>query len=109
MFGERTHHMRLFQIFIFATDPRDNRSDRHPWRRPAQGARDLQSMTLADFFRTFEDHPGALPNFYPEAVKDVEDVTDFYHLTFPELREGQRKSPRLFKLPSLSQPGAAKR
>ena len=66
-------------------------------------------MTLADFFRTFEDHPGALPNFYPEAAKDVEDLMDFYHLTFQELREGKRKSPRLFKLPPYEQAQGPKR
>jgi hypothetical protein len=64
-----------------------------------KGVRDMQSMTPADFFRTFEEHRKALPNFYPEAAKDLEDVTDFYNLTFRELREGRRKSPRLFKLP----------
>jgi hypothetical protein len=65
-----------------------------------KGARGMQSMTPSDFFRTFEEHPEALPKFYPEAAKDVEDLTDFYHLTFRELREGKRESPRVFKLPS---------
>jgi hypothetical protein len=41
----------------------------------------------------------ALPNFYPEDAKDVEDLTDFYHLTFQELRDG-RESPRFLRLPS---------
>ena len=62
--------------------------------------RNMQGMTPAEFFRTFEVHPEMLPNFYQEAAKDVEDLTDFYHLTFSELQEGRRKSPRVFKLPS---------
>jgi hypothetical protein len=36
----------------------------------------MQSTTPTDFFATFEEHHEALPNFYPEAAEDVEDLTD---------------------------------
>jgi hypothetical protein len=100
MFGERTHHMALFESFIFTLMPEIIIPTDIRGVELLKGARDMQSMTPADFFRTLEEHPEALPNFYPEAAEDVEDLTDFYHLTFRELREGKRKSPRLFKLPS---------
>ena len=100
MFGECTHHMALFQIFIFALMPEIIVPTDIRGVELLKGLRDMQSMTPADFFQTFEEHPDALPNFYPEVAKDVEDLTDFYHLTFRELREGKRKSPRLFTLPS---------
>jgi hypothetical protein len=100
MFGERTHHMRLFLMFAVALMPQiivpaDIRGVEF-----LKGVRDMQGMTPSEFFRTFKEHPETLPNFYQEAAKDVEDLTDFYHLTFSELREGRRKSPRVFKLPS---------
>jgi hypothetical protein len=99
MFGEGTHHMALFLAFVFALMPKIIIPTDIRGVELLKGVRDMQSMTPANFFRTFEEHPEALPNFYPEAAKDVEDITDFYHLTFLELREGRRKSPRLFKLP----------
>ena len=100
MFGECTHHMTLFLVFIVALMPKIVVPTEILGVELLKGARDMQGMTPADFFRTFEEHPEALPGFYPETTKDLEDLTDFYHLTFQELREGRRKSPRLFKLPS---------
>ncbi len=94
MFDERTHHMLLFKFFIFALMPETIVPTDIRGVELLKGMRDIQSMTPADFFQTFEEHPEALPNFYREAAKDVEDLTDFYHLTFRELREGRRKSPR---------------
>jgi hypothetical protein len=99
-FGERTHHMALFHSFILALRPQIIVPTDIRGVELLKGARDMQSMTPADFFRTFEEHPEALPSFWPETAKDVEDLTDFYHLTFRELREGKRKSARLFKLRS---------
>jgi hypothetical protein len=99
MFSELTQHMLLFQIFIFALMPEMIVPTDIRGVELLKGVRDMQSMTPGDFFRTFEEHPEALPNFYPEASKDVEDLTHFYHLTFRELREGKRTSPRFFTLP----------
>jgi hypothetical protein len=100
MFGECTHHMALLLILVAALMPEIIVPTDIRGVERRKGARDMQSMTPADFFRTLEEHPEALPSFYPEAAKDVEDLTDFYHLTFQELQEGKRKSPRLFRLPS---------
>jgi hypothetical protein len=100
MFSERTCHMALFLTFISVLMPEIIVPTDVRGVELLKSARDMRGMTPADFFRTFEEHPEVLSNFYPEAAKDVEDLTDFYHLTFQELREGKRKSPRLFKLPS---------
>jgi len=59
----------------------------------------MQGMTPSEFLQIFKEHPEWLPNLYQEVTKDIEDAIDFYHLTFNELREGRRQSPRVFKLP----------
>jgi hypothetical protein len=100
MFGERTHHMALFLTFATTLMPKIIVPTDIRGVELLKGVRNMQGMTPAEFFRTFEVHPEMLPNFYQEAAKDVEDLTDFYHLTFSELQEGRRKSPRVFKLPS---------
>ncbi len=101
MFGECTNHMAApLLIFVAALMPKIIVPTDVRGVELLKGVHDMQSMTPADFFQTFQEHPEALANFYPEAAKDVADVMDFYHLTFQELQEGKRKSPRLFKLPS---------
>jgi hypothetical protein len=101
IFGQCTNHMALYLIFIVALMPKIVvPTETLGVRLLLKGARDMQTMTPATFFQTFEEHSEALPHFYTEAAEDVQDLTDFYHLTFEELRSGQRKSPRLFKLPS---------
>ena len=56
-------------------------------------------MTPSQFFETFEDNSQMLPTFYSEASKDLEDIIDFYSLTFSELRAGVTKSPRRIRIP----------
>jgi len=95
MFGECTNHMLLFLIFMVALMPKIIVPSDVIGIELLKGVRDMQGMTPADFFNTLEEHPEALPNLYPEAAKDIEDIRHFYHLTFQELREGQRESPPL--------------
>jgi hypothetical protein len=99
MFGEYTHHMWLLLMFAVSLMPEIIVPTDIRGVELLRNVRDIQGMTPARFFETFERHSEKLPNFYPEAAKDVEDLVDFYHLTFQELREGWRKSPRVFKLP----------
>lgn len=100
MFRECTNHMVLFLMFMVTLMPKIIVPTDIRGIELLKGVRDMQTMTPASFFQTFEEHPEALPNFYAEAAKDVEDLIDFYHLAFEELREGKRESPRLLKLPS---------
>jgi hypothetical protein len=100
MFGECTHHILLFLIFMVVLMPKIIVPNDVIGIELLKGARDMQGMTPAEFFKTLEEHAEALPNFYPEASKDIDDIKHFYHLTFQELREGTRESPRLFKLAS---------
>ena len=93
--GVITDHMRLFLTFTVALMPQIIVPTDIRGVELLRGARDMQGMTPSEFFEMFEGHPEALSKFYQEAAKDVEDLIDFYHLTFSELREGRRKSPRL--------------
>jgi hypothetical protein len=70
--------MTLFLVFIVALMPKIIVPTDIRGIELLRGARDMQSMTPADFFRTFEERPEALPGSYPEAAKDVEDLTGFY-------------------------------
>jgi len=74
MFGERTHHMLLFQVFILALLPEMIVPTDIRGVELLKGVRDMQGMTPADFFRTFEENPEALSGFWPEAANDVEDL-----------------------------------
>lgn len=100
MFGERTDHMVLFMMFICALFPKIIVRTTGVGAELLKGVHDMESMTPADFFKVFREHSEALPKFYPEVAKDREDIIHFYHLTFQELRDGKRKSPRIIKLPS---------
>ena len=100
MFGEHTNHMALFLAFSSVLMPQIIVPTDMRGVELLEGLRDMQAMTPAEFFKAFEEHPEALPNFHTEASQDVGDVVDFYHLTFEELQAGKQKSPRLFKLPA---------
>ena len=58
-----------------------------------------QTMTPRRFFELFEENAQALPKFYAEASKDCQDIIDFYHLSFTEIRAGETRSSRVFYLP----------
>jgi hypothetical protein len=98
MFGERTHHMTLIYSLVMALIPEIIEPTGMQGVELLKGARDMQTMTPEFFFQTFEEHPEALPNFYPELAKDLQDFGHFYKLTFQELREGKTKSPRIGRI-----------
>jgi hypothetical protein len=98
LFGQPTHHMALFQAFTVALMPDIIEPIAVQGIELLKGARDMQGMTPGEFFETFEEHPEALPCYLTEKVQDCSDIGHFYHLTFKELREGKRKSPRIFRL-----------
>jgi len=56
-----------------------------------------ETMTPKRFFELFEAN-SALPKFWFEVSHDMEDVIDFYHLSFLELRMGETKSSRLLQM-----------
>ncbi len=98
LFGERTHHMTLIFVLAFALFPQAIIPADVRGMELLKGVRDMQSMSPEFFFQTLEEHPEALPNFLPERLRDLQDLGHFYNLTFQELREGKRESPRIFRL-----------
>jgi len=64
-----------------------------------KGIHIMESMTPGNFFETFEENSHMLPKFWSEVAKDLQDVIDFYNLSFSELRAGTTKSSRLIRIP----------
>jgi hypothetical protein len=95
MFGELTDHMRLFLTFTIALWPKIIVPTDIRGVELLKSVRDMQGMTPSEFFEMSREHPEALPNFYQEAARDVEDLTHFYHLTFSELREQAEEPARV--------------
>jgi hypothetical protein len=63
-----------------------------------KGILDFEGMTVDEFFAHFENNPGMLPNYTREVSKDLEDIRDFYNLSFAEFRAGKTKSDRIFRI-----------
>ena len=63
-----------------------------------KGIRDFEGMTIAEFYTNFENNLGLLPNYVREVSKDLEDIKDFYNLSFAEFRAGKTKSDRIFRI-----------
>jgi hypothetical protein len=102
LFGEMTNHMTLLSAFAAALFPEIIQPATMEGIELLKNLRVLQGMTPAEFFATFEEKLEALPRYAGEVSKDMEDIVDFYHLSFGELRAGQTKSNRIFRLPDYS-------
>jgi hypothetical protein len=102
LFSETTNHMILFYVFTLNLLPQ--------WIHPefAKKAELLkiighsQSMTPARFFELFEENSSSLPHFHTERANDLQDIIDFYEISFAGLRAGKTKSERVvYRLPTL--------
>ena len=98
LFGETTDHMTLFQIFVMHIMP-EIIPPELAQRGLLKEMRITLGMTPGFFFETFEQNQGVLPRFGREMTKDLQDIIDFYHLTFRQIRAGETKSSRIFKIP----------
>jgi hypothetical protein len=98
VFDETTDHVTLFAIFMFNIMPQVIIPD-GIGKEIIKNVKATESMTPKAFFEAFEGNSEMLPRFWIEASKDMQDVIDFYNLTFLELRMGRTKSLRLFRLP----------
>jgi hypothetical protein len=99
LFSVFTDHMSLFLMFVQTLVPQLIKTNAPERPELMKSIAMMESMTPTRFFETFEENSQWLPKFYAEASKDMEDVIDFYNLSFSELRAGKTKSPRIFKLP----------
>jgi hypothetical protein len=97
LFEETTDHMRFFSMFVMNLIP--EMVVACPETQEFKSAiSSLENMTPHDFFKTFEDNIGSLPNFAAEEAEDTKDVIDYYHLSFTEIRAGETKSRRIFRI-----------
>jgi hypothetical protein len=99
LFGERTDHMMLFLVFVMNLSPEIINKEAEAKVNLQAGLRMTQSMTPKIFFECFEENSHMLPKFYSEVSKDMQDIIDFYHLSFSQLRAGETKSPKLLRIP----------
>jgi hypothetical protein len=98
LFGELTNHMLLFHIFMLNIWPQILKPEVIGSAELLKSLKMTEGMTPREFFKTFEDTGQVLPMFFRELSKDLEDTVDFYHLSFRQLRRGETKSARIFKI-----------
>lgn len=100
LFNELTKHMLLFYIFVLNIAPHFLKPEAVGIPKLLEAAKMTEGMTPKEFFKLFnEKYHEMLPGYYPEVANDLQDIVDFYHLAFYELREGKTKSSRLLRLP----------
>jgi hypothetical protein len=100
LFGETTDHMMLFLAFVMNIMPEIITPELHkqfPDMLKAIAA--SQGATSSEFFELFEQNQSALPRFCREVSEDLQDTIDFYHLSFRQIRAGETKSSRIFRIP----------
>ncbi len=100
IFQENTDHFTLFALFIFNLMPQIILPHDDAGRQILKNVKLGETMTPNRFFELFEANSSALPKFWFEVSHDMEDVIDFYHLSFFELRMGETKSSRLLRMPT---------
>jgi hypothetical protein len=99
LYGELTKHMLLFYVFMLNIWPQLLKPEAAETPALLKAAEMTQGMTPGEFFKLFDEQNHVLlPGFYGEVSKDLDDTVDFYHLSFYELREGQTKSSRIFRI-----------
>jgi hypothetical protein len=99
LFSEQTDHMTLFNIFVMNIFPQTINPEAVGHTELLKNLGMTQGMTPRAFFETFEENHNVLPKYEAEVAKDLEDTADFYRLSFRELRIGERKSRRVFRIP----------
>ncbi len=97
LFNEWTNHMVRFYAFVLTLRPYMV-TDKFPRREEfLQGVRGMQTTIIREFLR-IADQNNMLP-IHTERAADLKDIGHFYNLTFEELRDGKKRSPRIHPLP----------
>ena len=94
MFGEITSHMVLLPVLVMALFPEMIKPAAVEGATLLDGISSFEGMTAGELFETFENNMSVLPNYVGELLKDLEDIKEFYLLTFVELRAGKTKRDR---------------
>jgi len=97
VFKHHTNHMTLFQSFVMALRPQIISNNAPRKLEFLKNIRLMESMTPASFWEFYQENQSTLPTG-GETAEDLQDIFDFYHLSFGELRAGLTRSPRLFRL-----------
>jgi hypothetical protein len=101
-FQRHTDHMMLFNVFVMNLSSAIIGQNFPNWEEMLKNI--ATSLTPRDVFRELEQNQSMLPPFGRELSDDLQDIIDFYKLSFSERRAGKTKSPRLFKLPGMQEP-----
>lgn len=106
LFGQITNHMVLLMAFAVTLLP-ELIDPIKAQDTPLASIADFGTMTPDEFFTMFAQNLSMFPKYAGEASKDREDIFDFYHLSFAELRAGITKSNRLIQIHDYGMPPPA--
>jgi hypothetical protein len=99
LFKELTNHMLLFQVLVLNLVPALIKIEDEKSAELFTATRMSQGMTPREFFELFDKNRSVLPKYNAEMSKDLEDVIDFYNLSFRQLQAGEAKSTRILRIP----------
>src|ERR1700722_19676004 len=102
LFSETTNHMILFHVFTLNLSPQLIHPEFAKKTELLKIIGQSQSMTPSKFFELFDENSSSLPHFHTERANDLQDIIDFYEISFAGLRNGEAKSQkRVYRLPTL--------
>ena len=102
LFAETTDHMILFHVFTLNLSPQLIQPEFAKKAELLKSIGQSQTMTPGDFFEIFEQNTASLPRFHTERAEDLQDIIDFYEISFAGLRTGKTKSEKVvYRLPPL--------
>jgi hypothetical protein len=100
LFVETTDHMMLFHVFTLNLLPQLIHPESLMKEELLKSISQTQHMTPEEFFDLFEQNTVSLPRFHTERANDLQDIIDFYQISFTGLRNGETKSQkRIYRLP----------
>lgn len=100
LYKEHTNHMVWFQFFMFNVAPNLINKEGAKAAEYLSTVQQTQTMTPQSFFEAFDNSSHLLPDFYMEELKDLEDITNFYHTPFYELRAGRLRQRSSLRIPT---------
>jgi hypothetical protein len=98
LFGECTVHMWMYSLFVMALYPEIIISTTIMGAKALEGIPSFERMTSGEYFEKIQENPSMFPRLIGEVSKDVEDIKEFYLLSFAELRAGKTKRDGIFRI-----------
>lgn len=97
VFGEMTNHMTLLMVFAAALAPELINPREMVGSTLLSNVHSFEGMTPKEMFGAF-NNISMFPHYAREVALDIQDIIDFYHLSFAELHVGKTKSHRLVRI-----------